>query len=324
MRPVRVGGVSDSQTPQDVLGAPAFAAIFLTLTIRAGSEADVAEALAKVGGRTRSVAFRDPEADLTCVVGIGADAWDRLTGAPRPRHLHRFEAIEGPTHTAPSTPGDLLIHLRARSLDLCFELADILVSSLREHADVVDEVHGFRYFDDRDLMGFVDGSANPRGQVAHDAVHIGAGDPAYSAGSYVIVQRYTHDLDAWRELSVEDQERAIGKDKLRNIELDDKPANSHVTLNTIHDDDGQQLRILRDNMPFGRVGTREFGTYFIGYAANPGVIETMLRRMFVGVPEGNHDRILDFSTAHTGCLFFVPSVEQLADLTGGLPSVTDR
>jgi putative iron-dependent peroxidase len=132
----------------------------------------------------------------------------------------------------------------------------------------------------------------------------------------VIVQKYVHDLDAWNAMSVEDQERAIGRRKLSNVELSDadKPSNSHVALNTIVDADGTERQILRDNMAFGAVGRREFGTYFIGYASSPSVIELMLQHMFVGHPPGNHDRILDVSTATTGSLFFVPTADLLDDL----------
>ena len=129
------------------------------------------------------------------------------------------------------------------------------------------------------------------------------------------MQKYVHDLDAWDALRVEEQERAVGRTKLTDIELpdDDKPSNSHVALNTIVDEDGTERQIVRFNMPFGRVGSGEFGTYFIGYARTPDVIERMLENMFIGEPPGNHDRLLDFSTALTGNLFFVPTVDFLED-----------
>jgi putative iron-dependent peroxidase len=198
---------------------------------------------------------------------------------------------------------------------LCFELAERLTSRLARFAQVVDEVHGFRSFDERDLLGFVDGTENPEGAAALAAVVIGEEDPEFAGGSYVVVQKYLHDLDGWDALSVEEQERAVGRTKLSDIEMADdvKPANSHVALNTIVDEDGDQRQIMRVNMPFGRVGSREFGTYFIGYARSPDVIEEMLRNMFIGKPPGNYDRILDFSTAVTGSLFFVPSGDFLDD-----------
>lgn len=303
--------------PQSVLTPLTEAAIFLVLIVNAGSEEEVRGLLADASGLRRSVGFRIPEGELTCVVGLGSRLWDRLFGEPRPAGLHPLPEFVGPRHAAVSTPGDLLFHIRAHRLDLCFELAQRLMNRLNGHAQVVDEVHGFRSFDERDLLGFVDGTENPEGASARAAVVIGEEDPEFGGGSYVVVQKYLHDLEAWDALAVEEQERAIGREKLSDIELADdvKPANSHVALTTIVDDDGDEHQIVRFNMPFGRVGAGEYGTYFIGYARSPDVIEQMLTNMFVGKPAGTYDRILDFSTAVTGNLFYVPSVDFLDDPT---------
>jgi porphyrinogen peroxidase len=305
--------------PQAVLTPLTEAAIILVLTVPAGGEDVTRDLLADLSGLRRSVGFRVPEAELTCVVGIGSDLWERLFGSPRPAGLHPFREISGARHTAVSTPGDLLLHIRAHRLDLCFELAQHVTDRLAAVATVVDEIHGFRSFDDRDLLGFVDGTENPEGPAARDAAIVGDEDPAFAGGSYVVVQKYLHDLAAWNALSVEEQERAIGRTKLSDLELPDerKPSNSHVALNTIVDEDGEEHQIVRLNMPFGRVGAGEFGTYFIGYTASVDVIEQMLTNMFVGNPEGNHDRILDFSTAVTGTLFFVPSADFVDDPPSG-------
>ncbi|MFF0964794.1 Dyp-type peroxidase [Streptomyces sp. NPDC003703] len=301
--------------PQSVIAPPARSALFLVCTIVSGGEAVVRDLLPDVAGLKRSVGFRAPDDDLTCVVGIGSTAWDRLFGGPRPRELHPFVPLTGARHHAPSTPGDLLFHLRSRRMDLCFEMAQLIGERLDGAVTVVDEVHGFKSFDERDLLGFVDGSENPEGRLALDAVHIGEEDPDFAGGSYVVVQKYLHDLAAWKALPVEEQEKAIGRSKLDNVEMPDdvKPVNSHVALNTITDEDGNERKIVRDNMPFGRVGEGEFGTYFIGYARTPAVTEQMLRNMFLGDRPGVHDRILDFSTAVTGCLFHVPTADFLDD-----------
>ena len=301
--------------PQAVLTPLTEAAIFLVLTVEAGGEGQVRQLLTRVNGLRRSVGFRIPEGELSCVVGIGSELWDRLGDGPRPAHLHPFRGFSGSAHTAVATPGDLLFHIRAHRLDLCFELAARLVEAAGSACRVVDEVHGFRSFDERDLLGFVDGTENPGGAAARNAVLISDDDPQFAGGSYVVVQKYVHDIQAWDALPVGEQERAVGRTKLSDIELsdEDKPANSHVALNTIVDDDGAEHQIMRFNMPFGRVGERVFGTYFIGYARSPEVIEQMLRNMFIGKPPGNHDRLLDFSTALTGCLFFVPDAGFLDD-----------
>ncbi len=219
------------------------------------------------------------------------------SGSHGPRACTRLPRYAGARHTAPSTAGDLLFHIRARRLDLCFELAQRLTERLRGAGRVVDEVHGFRSFDERDLLGFVDGTENPDGGEARDAVLIGDEDPAFAGGSYVIVQKYLHDLSAWDALAVAEQERIIGRTKLSDLEFPDelKATNSHVALNTIVDDDGNERQIMRFNMPFGRVGVGEFGTYFIGYAHSPDVIERMLSNMFIGKPRGQlrpHPRLL--------------------------------
>ena len=312
--------------PQALLMPVTEAAIFLVVTVDPGAEEDVRDLFTDVAGLTRSVGFRIPDGELSCVVGIGSALWDRLFGGPRPAQLHALPEIVGSKHTSVSTPGDLLFHLRARRMDLCFELAGQLINRLAGRGEVVDEVHGFKYFDERDLMGFVDGTENPAGSAAIAAATIGEEDPDFASGSYVVVQKYVHDLAAWNRLPVEEQERVIGRTKLADIELADdvKPANSHVALNTITDESGEERQIVRDNMPFGRVGDSEFGTYFIGYAADPDVTEQMLRNMFIGKPPGNYDRILDFSTAVTGSLFFVPSADFLDDPPGPPGPASDQ
>jgi putative iron-dependent peroxidase len=298
--------------PQPVLAPLTVAAIFLVATIDDGGEEAVHDALPDVSGLMRAIGFRDPTKHLSVVTSIGSDAWDRLFSGPRPAELHPFIELESPRHHAPSTPGDLLFHIRAESMDVCFELATKLVEA-HEAITVVDEVHGFRFFDNRDLLGFVDGTENPDGPLAVSATQIGDEDPGFAGGCYVHVQKYVHDMSSWNSLSVTEQERVVGRTKLDDIELDDdeKPANSHLALNVIEDDEGNELKIVRHNMPFGEIGKGEFGTYFIGYSRTAAVTEQMLRNMFIGDPPGNTDRILDFSIAVTGTMFFTPTVDFL-------------
>ena len=309
--------------PQPVCAPITRSAIFMVATLAPG--ADAAETVrgwcAEVAALTRSVGKRVPDGNLSCVCGFGSSAWDTLFGNPRPAALHPFIEFGPPERRAVATPGDILLHIRAEQMDLCFELATHLLAALGDSITVVDEVQGFRYFDMRSIIGFVDGTENPTGRHAVDFTLIGDEDPGFSAGSYVLVQKYLHKMDAWNQLSVEAQERAIGRTKLSDIELDDsvKPSNSHSSLTTITDEDGQEVKILRDNMPFGRPGAGEFGTYFIGYARAPQPIELMLENMFVGRPAGNYDRLLDFSTAVTGGLFFVPSADLLEELAERKP-----
>ncbi|KNY14032.1 peroxidase [Shinella sp. SUS2] len=309
--------VLSSVVPQPVATRLTKAAIFLVVTLEPGREAEsaVRKLCADLSGLLRAVGFRDLEGGLSCVLGIGSDAWDRLFGAPRPKDLHPFREIRG-RHHAVATPGDLLFHIRATRMDLCFELATQVMNRLKGFVAPEDEVHGFSYFDDRDLIGFVDGTENPVDAAAVVATIIGAEDPDFAGGSYVIVQKYLHDLAAWNRVPVADQERIIGREKLSDIELDDdaKPSYAHNVLTSI-EENGEPLEILRDNMPFGDVGKGEFGTYFIGYARSPRRVEMMLENMFIGRPPGNYDRLLDFSRAVTGTLFFIPSASFLDAVT---------
>ncbi len=296
--------------PQAVVQALTRAAIFLVVTLNPGAagRAAVRSFCGDLPALLRAVGFRDIEGNLSCIMGVGSDAWDKLFGQPRPAELHPFREINAGSRHAVATPGDLLFHIRAKRMDLCFELATQIVTRLKDAVSPVDEVHGFRYFDDRDLIGFVDGTENPTDQTAIDAAHVGSEDAGFAGGSYVIVQKYLHDLLGWNALTTEAQERIIGRTKLSDIELDDavKPTFAHNALTTIVEN-GKETKIIRDNMPFGRAADGVFGTYFIGYARSPRTIEQMLENMFVGRPPGNYDRLLDFSRAMTGNLFFVPS-----------------
>jgi len=270
---------------------------------------------ADLPGIFRAVDFRRIEGGLSCVAGFGSDAWDKLFGKPRPAELHPFrELLSGERH-AVSTPADVLFHIRAGRMDMCFELVAHIMERIGGAVTVVDETQGFRYFEDRDLLGFVDGTENPRGEAALDSALVGEDDPQFAGGSYVIIQKYLHDMTKWNALATEEQERVIGRKKLSDIELSDavKPSSAHNALTTIVEN-GTEVKILRDNMPFGEPGHGEFGTYFIGYCRTPRITEQMLENMFIGRPPGNYDRILDFSRAVTGSLFFAPSLTFLENL----------
>ena len=308
---------------QPVAASLARASIFLVVTLKPGPDscATLRSFCGNLPALLRAVGFRDIEAGLSCVLAFGSEAWNRLFGSPRPAELHPFKEIRAGNRHAVSTPGDMLFHIRAKRMDLCFELATQIMARISDAVSPADEVHGFRYFDDRDLLGFVDGTENPTGQAAVDAVLIGDEDPEFAGGSYVIVQKYLHDLAGWNALSTEAQERIIGRTKLSDIELDDavKPTSAHNAL-TVIEEGGREIKILRDNMPFGRVADGEFGTYFIGYSRSPRTIEQMLENMFVGRPPGNYDRLLDFSRAVTGNLFFAPSLTFLENVADDQPA----
>jgi porphyrinogen peroxidase len=302
---------------QPIVAPLSRAAIFLVATLKTGDDAGAVlrSFCGDLGGIFRAVEYRNIEAGLSCIMGIGSNAWDRLFGQPRPAELHPFREVRAGTRHAMSTPGDFLFHIRAKHMDLCFELATQIMARIRNAVVPVDEVHGFKNFDDRDLVGFVDGTENPRGEQVAESVLVGKEDTAFAGGSYVMVQKYLHDMNGWNALTTEAQEKIIGRKKLSDIELDEsvKPTCSHSSLTTI-EENGKEMKILRDNMPFGNAAQGEFGTYFIGYCRTPRTLEQMLENMFVGRPPGNYDRLLDFSRAVTGNLFFAPSATFLEAL----------
>jgi putative iron-dependent peroxidase len=213
-----------SDTPQPVVSSLTRAAIFLVVTVNSGQEHDasVRTLCGDLAALLRAVGFRDLEGRLSCIMAFGSDAWDRLFGVPKPKDLHPFREIRG-RHHAVATPGDILFHIRATRMDLCFELATQIMARLRGAVVTADEVHGFNYFDDRDLIGFVDGTENPVDEAARDAAIIGEEDAAFAGGSYVIVQKYLHDLKGWNALTIEEQEGIIGRRKLSDIELEHTP-----------------------------------------------------------------------------------------------------
>lgn len=248
---------------------------------------------------------------VSCVMGIGFDAWAKLNlPKPLPAELKKFEPIAGAKHTAVATKGDLHFHMRADNASICYDMASAIADILNNVAECAEEIHGFKYWDGRSILGFVDGTENPQGQEERKFFSvIGDDDPAYKGGSYLFVQKYVHDINAWKALAVADQEKVIGRYKYNDVEMTDevKPSNSHSALANV----GDNLKIVRDNMPFGNISNNEMGTYFIAYASLFSTVRKMLERMFIGEPAGNYDRILDFSTAKTGALYFVPSLTML-------------
>lgn len=213
--------VPEPAAAQPILTPLSTAALILVVTIEPGGEAAVRDVLPDLGAFARSIDFRFPGIGLACVTGFGSDAWDRLFAGPRPAGLHPFQELHGARHHAPTTPGDLLLHIRGERMDVCYEWAARLLGRLGGAVKVVDETQGFRYLDHRDLLGFVDGTENPVGADARAAALVGSADPDFAGGSYVIVQKYLHDLAGWNALSTEEQERVIGRSKADDVEMSD-------------------------------------------------------------------------------------------------------
>ena len=305
---------------QDVTNKPGENAIFMVFALTTDKEVPekVKELCGNFAAIVRSMRNRFPEAEVSGVIGFGSNAWTTLfPNQPRPKELTIFEEIKGEKHTAVSTPGDLFFHIRAKRADACYEIAAIVSNALQGAATHIDEVHGFRYFDGRAIIGFVDGTENPDSDEAYSYATIGDEDSYFKGGSYAFAQKYIHDMNQWNNLSTEEQEKAIGRHKYNDIELTDeeKPENAHNAVTNIKDEGGNELKIVRANMPFANPSKGEFGTYFIGYANTFTTTRQMLENMFIGNPVGNSDRLLDFSTAVTGTLFFVPTFDLLDELS---------
>lgn len=270
---------------------------------------------ALISNLNNSANTRFPNSKASVVMGIGYDAWHLLDlPKPLPKEFETFTPIAGTKHTAVASKGDLHFHIRSDVYSFCIDNASVITETLSDIAESVEEIHGFRYWDSRSILEFVDGTENPHGTDRQYFGIIGDEDPYYKGGSYLFVQKYIHDLKAWRSLPVSEQEKVIGRSKADDIEMSDdvKPSNAHSALANV----GDNLKIVRDNMPFGNVTTNEMGTYFIAYASSFNTVKKMLSNMFIGSPEGNYDRILDFSTPKTGTLFFVPTFEMLAEFSG--------
>lgn len=303
--------------PQDVVGKAGKNAIFIVYKIL--SKPDTTDRIKDVCGNftglIRSMQNRFPEGGFSAVVGFGAEAWKiYFSDLGTPRELSPFEEIKGDKFTAVSTPGDLFFHIRANDMGLCHEFASIIDDKLTGVVESIDETHGFRYLDGKAIIGFVDGTENPA--IDLDPYFfgvIGEEDHQFAGGSYVFVQKYIHDMVSWNATSIYEQEKVIGRHKFNDVELSDeeKPANAHNAVTNIQDDEGNDLKIIRGNMPFSNTSRGEYGTYFIGYASTFTTTRKMLENMFVGSPKGNTDRLLDFSTAVTGTLFFAPSYNLL-------------
>jgi putative iron-dependent peroxidase len=299
-----------------ILPEPGPSALFLVLRAanRARDAARLAAVAAAVPARTGRLARSAPAARLVAAVSFGPELWDAVSPGSRPRAFRPFRPIEAGVLRAPATGGDLLLHVVSRRPDLCFELAQQVRRELGGAALVMDEVHGFRYLDARDLTGFIDGTENPKGAKARAAAAlIGKEDPPFAGGSFAFTQRYVHDLARWSELPVADQERAIGRRKRDSRELSDraKPATAHISRVVI-EEDGEELEIVRHSFPYGT--TSESGLFFIAYTRDLAIPERMLARMYGTAGDGLHDRLMEFTRAVSGANFFTPSLRVLGSL----------
>jgi len=310
--------VAEPQTA--IIPEPNENALFLVLRMRQAADQlpMVVRTIAQIPAIAEKLAAADRRAKLVSAVSIGPEFWDVISPASRPAGLRPFIPVAAEGRTAPATGGDLLFHVISRRHDLNFELALRLKRALGDAAEVMDEVHGFRYLDSRDLTGFIDGTENPKGRARAEVALIGAEDREFAGGSYVFTQRYVHNLEKWAAVETKDQERIIGRRKRdsKDLAAKAKPPTAHINRVTI-EEDGQELKIVRHSFPYGTVS--EAGLFFIAYSRTLDIPERMLNRMMGAAGDGLHDRLMEFTTAVSGAHFFAPSLNVLRSLPRRLP-----
>jgi putative iron-dependent peroxidase len=304
-------------TPQSgVLPESNSHALFLTLRIDFAAP-DVGQrvcaALTGLPALTDQLAAQDPQAKLSSVAAFGAGAWSALFPGARPAQLRSFRAREEGPRKAPSTPADLLLHIRSERRDLNHHLAHQMRVALADTVVLEEEVAGFRYLDMRDLTGFVDGTENPEGEERAQVALVGDEDAPFAGGTYIDMQRYVHDLTRWEKLNVSSQEVVFGRTKPDDVELPKgvKPPTAHIARVVI-EEDGEELEILRHSMPYG--DSDEAGLVFIAYGRSPENFDRMLDRMIYADEYGAYDHLMNYTRALTGCSFFAPSKEMLQQL----------
>lgn len=289
---------------------------FITLNMVRSADAvmHLREVLAQIPATESQFRQQYPEADFHITVAIGSEYWDQLSPAQRPAELAAFPVFSHGNVNAPHTPVDLLLHIRSERHDLNYEASVMLTRRLGGDATLVEEMHGFRYFEMRDMTGFVDGTENPEGDDRVQVAVVGGEDPDFAGGSYIHLQRYEHNLEAWNKISVKQQEDIFGRTKEDNIEYEsaDKAAFAHTKRTSLKDAEGNSIEILRHSMPYGDLTRR--GLMFIAYGRSAEPYTKMLESMVMGDEAGHHDHLLDYTQALTGQAFFAPSVAWLERL----------
>ena len=303
-----------------IVPEPAHAAHFLVMNVRdrARDAREVARVLAALPDLVAEMDPGDHPAKLAVTIGVGPALWDALSPAARPRALRPFKALAADGRRAPSTGGDVLLHVTSALRDLTFDFVLEARRRLGDAVEVAEDVAAFRRKDARDLTGFIDGTENPKAEDERaEWALVGDDDPAFAGGSYVFTQRYVHDLAKWERLSVAEQEDVIGRRKADSEELPDelKPPTSHAARSNLKVGEDEELKIVRQSLPYGNAS--EAGLFFIAYCRTPDIPEQMLARMMGTSGDGVHDRLMEFSRAVSGAHFFAPSLPVLRALAAG-------
>lgn len=300
-----------------ILPLPSDHARFIVLRLKDLSIEDFKERLEQLFTTRDRLITQHPNAQIKTAVAFGPELWSKLY-EQAPAGFKQLEPIQGSFHM-PVVPADVLIHIASARADICFALSQSFFEGIRDQVEVLDERVCFRYFDGRDITGFIDGTENP--QFPDDRAEVALlGEDAgiFQDGSFIFAQRYAHNLDKWKKLKVDAQEQVMGRTKLESIELEDevKPANAHIARTVVEDEEGEEMEILRHSLPYGD-GRGDQGLFFIAYTKDLKIIDAMLVRMFGTSGDGIHDRLLHFVTPMDGAYYFAPSEELLEGVLEG-------
>ena len=303
---------------QDVWKDPGKNVSFIVLALNRQDLTDEQEQVANFADMSqaiiRSMRIRKPEAGLQVAIGFSNQAWDYLfPNAKKPQELETYQTLTGAEYSMPASDGDIFLHIRASEEAVVYEIVRQFMKLLSSVTTVIDETKGFRYLEGRAIIGFIDGTEAPAPEDAADYAIIGDEDSDFINGSYAFAQKWQHDMAFWENLSVEHQEKAVGRHKFDDMELDDddKLENAHNVASKL-EIDGEEQKIIRMNVPFSDPAMDYTGTYFIGYARHWQVTKQMLEQMLE-----KSDFLLTFSTLLSGQLFFIPSRDTLADIADG-------
>ena len=297
-----------TQAQKGICAEPNLHALYLTFTVIDDDTQAMRVKLARILDLFTHFDEEYYEAMVSGVLAIGTNYWYELYPDIIPKELAPFPAMFCDDRSAPNSPGDLFIQVKADRMDICHAIGAEIIQLLKVHVDLYEEVRGFRYLDGRDLTGFVDGTENPRGMHKFEVAIVGDDDPDFSGGSYIHVQRYRHNMTKWQLLPVANQENVIGRTKTDNVEYtsDKKAAFAHTKRSSLKDESGKSIEILRQSMPYGDMSVQ--GLYFVSCASTPRPFTKMLKSMIFGDDEGTYDKLLDYTTAETGGAFFAPSI----------------
>lgn len=303
--------ISDLAQP-GVISDPTQFAEYLTFKLKDNNSLEeLGEKLSSINNIRKSVGQKDATNSLTVTIGFSAKGWQQFfPEKPLPDELHDFIERQDDVRHFPSTNGDVFFMIKSSRMDLNFQVAKYLNREFSAIAELIEDTQGFRYLDNRDMIDFVDGTENPKGDERNEAILVN--DGPYKGGSYLIIQKYVHKADKWDAQGTSEQEGAIGRTKFDDIEIDDdkKTPYAHNVKSKV-EIDGTEFKMFRQNRPFGNA--KEHGTMFVGFAASASTIETSLKQMITADEDGNYDKLLDFVDAVTGSNYFVPPVGFIKD-----------